>query len=217
MAINKARTSPLMKTMIVALAGTFVLSIGFAGLSTIPGCSAGPLLPQPNAGVDNTASTDTTAALAARYGQQIASIEATLQANPKNYDLLVAQGDAYLSWAIDYVALTKTLPDTTTTVSSAVSLFKRALAIKATDGPVIGNYALALYYSGDTTAAIAAAVQARTVDPAGIQNIFNLGNYYAQAGDTVKALEAYKAVLAANPTAEQAAAAQQAISQLGSK
>jgi len=223
MAINKARTSPLMKTLIIILAASFVLSIGFAGIGSIPGCSAGPLLPQPNAttGADSTASTETTAALAARYTKQIGSLEASLTADPKNYELLVAQGESYLQWALEFATLTSTLPDTSSTVwASAITYFDRALKVKATDGSVVGDYAMALFYSGETTAAIAAGEQSRKLDPTGAQNLYNLGNYYSKAGNTSKALEAYKACLAANsaaasPNAELAKAAQDAITQLG--
>jgi tetratricopeptide (TPR) repeat protein len=217
MAINKARTSPLMKTLIIILAASFVLSIGFAGIGSIPGCSAGPLLPQPGAGTDTTpASTETTAALAARYTKQITSLDASLTAEPNNYDLLVAQAESYLGWALEYATLTETLPDTSSTVwTSATELFERALKIKATDGPVYGDYAMALFYSGDTTAAIAAGETSRKLDPTGAQNLYNLGNYYSAAGDVAKALEAYKACLAANPAAELAQAAQTQIASLG--
>jgi len=40
MAIDKSHTSPLMKTGIILLAATFVLGIGFAGISGMQGCSA---------------------------------------------------------------------------------------------------------------------------------------------------------------------------------
>jgi tetratricopeptide (TPR) repeat protein len=223
MAINKARTSPLMKTLIIILAASFVLSIGFAGIGSIPGCSAGPILPQPDAGTttDNTASVETTAQLAAQYTSQIASLEASITADPKNYDLLVAQGENYLGWALQYATLTNNLPDTSSTVwASAISYFDRAIKIKATDGPLLGDYAMALFYSGDTTAAITAGEKSRVLDPTGAQNLYNLGNYYSAAGDKAKALESYQACLTVNnasasPNADLATAAQTQITALG--
>lgn len=224
MAINKSHTSPLMKTLIIILAASFVLSIGFAGIGSIPGCSAGPLLPQPGADIGTgAASTETTAALAARYTQQINSLEASITADPKNYDLLVAQGENYLGWALQYASLTNSLPDTSSTVwASAKSFFERAIKVKATDGSVIGDYAMALFYSGETSAAIAAGEKSRVLDPKGAQNLYNLGNYYSSAGNTAKALEAYEACLAANsvaasPSADLAKAAQTQITNLGGK
>lgn len=224
MAINKSHTSPLMKTLIIILAASFVLSIGFAGIGSIPGCSAGPLLPQPGADIGTgAASTDTTTSLAAQYTQQIDSLEASLTVSPKDYNLLVAQGENYLEWALKYAAVTKALPDTSSTVwASAKSYFERAIKVKATDGSVIGDYAMALFYSGETTAAIAAGEKSRVLDPKGAQNLYNLGNYYSAAGDTAKALEAYQACLAANstaasPSADLAQAAQTQITSLGGK
>jgi tetratricopeptide (TPR) repeat protein len=213
-----------MKTLIIILAASFVLSIGFAGIGSIPGCSAGPILPQPGAGTSaNPASVETTAQLAAQYTQQISSLEASITADPKNYDMLVAQAENYLSWALQYASLTNSLPDTSSTVwASAISYFNRAIKIKATDGPVIGDYAMALFYSGETTAAITAGEKSRTLDPTGAQNLYNLGNYYYAAGNTAKALEAYQACLAANnaspsPNADLTKAAQAQITSLGGK
>lgn len=224
MAINKALTPVWMKALIIVLSFLFVAGIGFAGIGSIPGCGAGPLLPQPNAGIDTGASTgsvETTAELAAQYTQQITSLEASLTADPKNYDILVAQGENYLGWALQYATLTNSLPDTSSTVwASAISYFDRAIKIRATDGTVLGDYAMALFYSGETTAAIAAGEKSRTLDPTGAQNLYNLGNYYSAAGDTAKALEAYKACLTANsasasPNADLAQAAQTQITSLG--
>lgn len=216
MAINKSHTSPLMKTMILLLAGTFVLSIGFAGIATIPSCGAGPLLPQPRSTGTPAASTETTAQIAATFGPVVNAQEASLTVNPKNYDLLVAQGNTYLEWA-NAVAqtsqedLTPSLP----LWGKAVGYYKRAVDIKATDAVVLGDYGISLYFSGDTTAAISAGEKSRAIDPRLAPNVFFLGEYYATAGDTAKALDAFQAYLALEPNGTYAANAQQAIKDLG--
>jgi tetratricopeptide (TPR) repeat protein len=195
MAINKSRTSPLMKTLILALAGIFVLSIGFAGLSTIPSCSSGHLFPVVETGTPTPgASTETTGQINAKYDARTKALEASITVDPKNYELLVSEADAYLNWALDY-----------------------ANAVKATEGPVFGDYALALFRSGDTTSAIVASEQSRKLDPKGAMNLFYLGGYYEAAGNNAKALEAYQACLAASPPADVATTVQERIAALSAK
>jgi tetratricopeptide (TPR) repeat protein len=202
MAIDKSRTSPTMKALIIGLAATFVLGVGFAGISSLSSCSvAAPLLPGGASTITQPASTETTQSIALKWKPQIQAREASITVQPKNYDLLVAQADAYFGWAYDVQQLA---PSQSTTSNpqwdTARSYFARAIAIKATDAPTVGDYAITLFYSGDTTGAITEGEKARALDPKLAQNLFNLGNYYATAGDKAKAIDAYNAYLAADPT-----------------
>lgn len=214
MAINKSRTSPLMKTGIILLAATFALGVGFAGVSGISSCtSAAPLLP---GGTTTTpAAAESTQTIALKWTPQINAREASLTAEPKNYDLLVAQAESYFGWAYDVQQAQPSEPTTSNPLwGSARSFFERAVAVKATDATVIGDYAITLFYTGDTTGAIAAGEQARKLDPSVVQNLFNLGNYYATAGNNAKAVEMYQAYLAAAPNGELAQAAKDNIASL---
>jgi tetratricopeptide (TPR) repeat protein len=219
MAINKSRTSPLMKTLILMLAGTFVLSIGFAGLSTIPSCSSGHLFPVVETGsTTQPASTETTGQINARYDAKTKALEASITVDPKNYELLVTEADAYLNWALDFANAVQQWPDPTSPVwASAISYYERALTVKATEGPVFGDYALALFRSGDTTSAIVASEQSRKLDPKGAMNLYYLGGYYEAAGNEAKALEAYQACLAAGPPADLTASVQERITALSAQ
>jgi tetratricopeptide (TPR) repeat protein len=214
MAIDKSHTSPLMKGMIIALALTFVLGIGFTGVASLGSCStAEPLLPGgPTAPV---ASTETTQSIALKWTPVINAREASITANPKDYELLAAQARAYFSWAYE---VQQTTPSASTTSNplwaSASTYFKRAVDIQATDAAVIGDYAITLFYSGDTAGAIAAGEQAKKLDPKVVQNLFNLGNYYATAGDNAKAIENYQAYLTAEPSGELAQTAKDNIAAL---
>lgn len=218
MAIDKSRTSPLMKTGIILLALTFVLGIGFAGLAGMGSCSASaPLLPG-GATTTPSASTESTQSIALKWTPAINAREASITANPKSYDLLVAQAQSYFSWASE---VQQTMPSTSPTANplwaSSSTYFKRAIDIKATDAAVIGDYAITLFYSGDTTGAIAAGEQAKALDPKVLQNLFNLGNYYATAGQNAKAIENYQAYLTAAPTGELAQNAKDNIAALSAK
>jgi tetratricopeptide (TPR) repeat protein len=217
MAIDKSRTSPLMKTGIILLSAVFVLGIGFAGLSGLQSCTpSAPLLPGGSSASTESTTTETTQTLAAKYTPQVQALEASLTVDPKSYDLLVQQADTYFSWAYD---LQKTMSSQSTTANpvwaTARDYYQRAVAVKATDASTLGDYAITLFYTGDTAAAISMGEKARALDPALAQNLFNLGNYYATAGQNVKAIDAFKAYLSKESTGQQAQEAQQNIKALG--
>jgi len=218
MAIDKSRTSPLMKTGIILLAATFVLGIGFAGISGMQGCStSAPLLPgsATTTTTDTTTSTESTAAIALKYQPQVQALEASLTAEPKNYGLLVAQGNLYLDWANAVQnTLTSESPTSNPLWASAKTYYARAVAIKATDAPVMGDYGISLFFSGETSAAIKAGETARALDPKLAVNLFMLGQYYATEGQNAKAVEAFQAYVTAAPTGDLVTAAKQNITQL---
>jgi predicted Zn-dependent protease len=218
MAIDKSRTSPFMKTMIILLAGTFVVGIGFAGLSGITSCTPNaPLLPSSG----TTASTNTTASLQAidaRYSAAVQAREASITADPKNYDLLVAQGNDYSDWTSQVLQSTqKETTQAVTLAQSAASFYERALAIKAGDPNVTTDYAIALFYSGDVTKAIATGEQLRKADPTFSPIVFNLGIFYANSGAAdglTKAKAALNDYLKMDPNGSNAANAKTVLSQL---
>ena len=218
MAINKSNTSPLMKTLIILLAASFVIGIG--GLSVLSTCSPNaPLLPN---GSTTAGSTDTTAQVQAinlRSAPEIQAREASITADPKNYDLLVAQANAYSDWASQVLAVTQpqqTAADVTLW-TSAVPYYERALKVKPGDPNVETDYSIALFYSGAGQKAIDEAIAIRKANPTFAPVLFNLGIYYAStgsAGDIPKAEEAFQAYLKLAPTGNQAANAKDALAKL---
>jgi tetratricopeptide (TPR) repeat protein len=216
MAIDKSRTSPLMKTGIILLSAVFVLGIGFAGLSGLQSCTpAAPLLP--GGASTSTASSESTPTIALKYAATVQALEASLTVNPKDYDLLVEQADTYFSWAYD---VQQTMPTSESPTANplwvtARGYYQRAVAVKATDATTLGDYAITLFYSGETTAAISMGEKSRTLDPKLTQNLYNLGNYYAAAGQNAKAIEAFKAYISADATGQLVQQAQSNITALG--
>jgi tetratricopeptide (TPR) repeat protein len=205
-----------MKAGIIALAVLFVLGIGFTGLAALPSCSAASLLP---GGATSTtpASTESTQTIALKYAATVQALDASLTVNPKDYTLLVQQGDTYFSWAYD---VQQTLPATASPLANplwitARGYYERAVALKATDATTLGDYAITLFYSGETTAAITVGEKARTLDPTLAQNLYNLGNYYATAGQNANAITAFKAYIAADATGTLVKQAQSNITALG--
>jgi tetratricopeptide (TPR) repeat protein len=215
MAIDKSRTTPLMKGIIIFIALSFVISIG--GVAGLSSCSA---INQANqAGTSKPASaspTQTVDALSMQYTPVIKAIEASLTADPKNYGLLVKQAEIYFAWAAQ---VQQALQDTNSGQDLAIwkaaaTYYARALAVKAGDAVTMGDYAVSLFYSEDTTGAIAMGEKARAADPKLEQNLFNLGNFYWKAGDKAKAKAAYEAYLALAPTGDMAQAAKDNIAAL---
>lgn len=215
MAIDKSRTSPLMKAGIITLAALFVLGIGGAGLASLGSCSSAPLLP--GGATTATTSTESTQTIAAKYAATVQALDASLTVEPKNYSLLLEQADTYFSWASD---VQQTLPSTETPLANplwatARGYYARAVSVVATDATTFGDYAITLFYSGETTAAITAGEKARTLDPKLTQNLYNLGNYYATAGETTAAISAFKAYISADASGSLVQQAQSNITALG--
>ena len=215
MAIDKSHTSPLMKGIIIFIALTFVVSIG--GVAGLSSCSAinqaAQQTPQTPASTSGTATVD---ALSLQFTPVIKAVEASLTADPKNYDLLLKQAESYFSWAAHVQQATQsTNPGQDAPIwKAAATYYARALAVKSTDAVTMGDYAVSLFYSDETTTAISMGEKARVTDPQLAQNLFNLGNFYWKAGDKVKAKAAYESYLTVAPTGELAKAAKDNIAAL---
>ena len=215
MAIDKSNTSPLMKGLIIFLAVTFVLGIGFS--SFVGSCSpATPTTSGSNS--SSTGATQTVESVNLQFTPVIKAVEASITADPKNYDLLVSQADNYYQWGAKVREVVQSSGATSTEDTpiwkAAVTYYARALAVKSGDTTVMGDYAVALFYSGDSAAAIAEGEKVRTIDPKFAPNLFNLGIFYHSTGDKVKAKAAYEAYLAAAPTGDMAQAAKDNIAAL---
>jgi predicted Zn-dependent protease len=218
MAIDKSRTSPFMKTMIILLAGTFVLGIGFTGLTSLSSCTASaPLLPSSSTSTESTASVAT---INAKYSPAVKTREASITADPKNYTLLVAQANGYYDWAsaLLQAASTETTADLELWQSSA-TYYERALKIKPGDTSVTTDYSITLFYSGDVTKAISVGEKLRAANPKFAAIVYNLGVFYANSGTSdanAKAIAAFNAYLKLEPSGTNATNAKQLITQLSS-
>lgn len=214
MAIDKSNTPVWMKVVIVFIAATFVISIGFSGLSS---CSTGTTTGGSTTNPASTSTTQTIAAIGLQYTPIIQAAETSLTAEPKNYDLLLAQATNYYDWAqqVQTALGTSNTGQAEPIWKAAASLYARALAVKNGDKTVMGDYAVALHYSGDTAAAIVEGEKVRALDPKFAPNLFNLGVFYATSGDKVKAKAAFEAYLAVDPTGTLAQSAKDSIASLG--
>ena len=221
MAIDKSHTTPFVKGVIIAIAAIFILAMvatafaGFAGTGTTG----------QTASSGQTASQSTTATvrqIAQAAQPRIQAREASLTADPKNYTLLVAQGQAYFDWAQSVLSATQAQLQANPAAPRqdtpywklAVPYYRRALSVKSGDPNVMTDYSTTLFYSGDTTTAIAVGEDVRTLSPSFSPVVFNLGVYYEAAGQTAKAKAAFQEYLRLDPKGSNAAAAKQELTKL---
>jgi tetratricopeptide (TPR) repeat protein len=213
MAIDKSRTSPFMKAVIIFVAATFVVGIGFSSMATT--CSSATPTGSPTT-APSTSTTQTIDAIGLQFTPIIKAAETSLTADPKNYDLLVAQAQNYYGWGQQVQEALKGAGSGQDTPiwKAASTYYARALAIKSGDVATMGDYAVTLFYSGDTAAAIVEGEKVKAADPKFAPNIFNLGIFYASSGDNAKAKAAFEAYLVLAPQGDMAQAAKDNIAAL---
>ena len=216
MALDKSRTSPFMKGVIIFVALTFALSIVATGLIGVLGTGGGG-----SATPATPSSTDTTAtlnAIALTHTPVIQATEASLTAAPKNYALLVQQAQQYYDWAAQVRQTISGSPNNSGQDQpiwrSAVPYYRRALMIKKTDPAVGTDYSVTLFYSGDTTQAITVAKSVVAANPTFSPVLYNLGIFYLATNDTVNAKATLQAYLKLDPNGTNAANAKAELTKL---
>ena len=205
MAINKARTSPWMKTFIIILILAFVSSIGYASLGS---CST--LFTQSTTPTGQTLSV--VQQVSNQYKPGVDALSAQVASDPTSYTALVNLGNAYFDWA---QTLSSPQPNQSTVSSEALAAamplwaqardtYAKALQVKPGESPVTVDYAITAFYSGDTTAAIVAAEGVAKADPTFAQAWLNLGIFYQQSGESAKAIAAFQQYLKLEPDGQSA-------------
>jgi tetratricopeptide (TPR) repeat protein len=203
-AIDKSRTSPFMKGVIIFFIGLLVLGIGGASLVPLIEAIIRPGSTSATGGTAGSANTsDTIAAIGTRYSDKTKSIDASLAADPMNYDLLVTQAQAYHDWAGEITNATQQTGGSDRPLwILALDYYKRALAVKPGDPNVTTDMAIVQFYTGDTAGAIATAEALVKVDPKFAPVHFNMGVFYDMSGDTARAISEYEAYIKLAPTGE---------------
>jgi Flp pilus assembly protein TadD len=216
-AINKARTSPWMKTFIIILIVAFVSSFmyaGFAGLFTSFSQSANTTQSQ--------VATNTVQAVNDQYKPGVDALAALVQSQPTSYTALVNLGNAYYDWAQTLSTPSQGASQPTTAAMAAAfplwgqasEAYGRALKVKPGEPPVTVDYSIATFYSGDTTAAIVAVTSVTKSAPTFAPAWLNLGIFLEQAGETSKAIAAYQQYLKLDPNGQNVSFAKQQLTAL---
>jgi len=217
MAIDKSRTSPFVKGVIIFFA--IMLVLGIAGSAIVPLLEAifNPA-PATSTGTTPAGSTDASSTIEAantRYSAETKATDAELAKTPGSYDLLVKQAQAYHDWAGTIAAADKGASGADRPLwLLAVDLYKRALAVKPGDPNVATDMSIAQFYSNDTTGALATAEAVVKADPTFAPVHFNMAVFYTFSNDTAKAIAEYEAYMRLAPNGELVAEAKTRIASL---
>lgn len=218
MAIDKSRTSLGVKIVLI------VLIVAFVALF-VPVTLSGLFQNNQSATQQNTqdGGTSSVDAINAKYAVNAQTFQTAVASEPTSYTALVNLGNTYLDWGGELRQAGQASQANTATVAASVPLFEgaknaytTALEVKPGDKAVEGDLAIALFYTGDVNGAIVLAEKVIKKDPKFSAVWFNLGNFYATAGQNDQALKAYQEYLKLEPQGELATAAQQNITQLQS-
>ena len=193
MALNKAQTSLFVKIVLIVVALAFVASFI-------------PLL-LPNTGAqqqtDQAAQAGQLDQINAQFAPAAQALEQAVASEPTSYTALVNLGNTYVDWgaAVEQVAQSNQsaagadLP----MWNSAKSAYERALAIRADEAGVLGDYAVTLFKLGDVQGAIVQGEQAVALDDQFAPVWFNLGLFYEAANQPDQAIVAYQTYMEVDP------------------
>lgn len=197
MALNKSNTSVGVKIVLIFLIIAFVMS--FISLS---GIFSGTGQTQGTAG-----GTDPLATVNAQYRPTVQALTSQLQSDPASYTVLVSLGNTYFDWA---AATQQTSQTSTSTVGADLPLwiaakdaYRRAADIKADQPPVMVDFAIVSFYSGETDQAIKIATKVSESNPEFAPAWFNLGIFYQAVNDPAKALDAFERYVKLDPEGKQ--------------
>lgn len=172
MAINKTSSPVWVKFVIIMVAVSFIASV--AGIAVV-GSGAGS-----GAKSGDTSGTGATS-ISAKYQPTLDALNASLQADPTNADLLTQLGHTYYEYAAELqnggnAAAAAPL------WATAISFYDRVLATRPKDAVVLGNKAFAAVYSNSPIARDALTAFIATNEPTLKEQIANAKSYLDQLG-----------------------------------
>jgi len=196
MSLNKSNTSPFMKIVIIVIIISMVTLFfagGIAGFMEL-------FKPAPKAAV-----VDEMAALKSQYDPQIAAFTNVLASDPTSYAVLVNLANTHMNYVGDLQNLKSAQTTTTMVVISqelglARDTYKKAVASnKNADSPVLVDFAISTYYSGDATAAVKIAEGVIKKDPKFAPAFYNLAIFYESVNQKDLAISAFQKYIVLDP------------------
>lgn len=189
MALNKKQTTLMTRIVLGLLVVVFVTSF----------ISIGSNLWSDDNTATQTGTGGTLETIAAKYSGTVQGYEQQLASDPTSYTVLVNQGNTYFDWGIDVrQALPQSGADTPMWVS-AKTYYERAAAISDDDPAMMTDFAISVFYSGDTPSAISVIEQVMEEKPDFSQAFFNAGIFYNSAGMGPQAAAAMQRYLELDP------------------
>lgn len=205
MSLNKSKTTPFMKFIIILIIISMVTLFLYGGFTGFVA-----LFKNQSQNTSSTTTTDPYQALAQKYDPQINSFNTVLKSYPASATLLVSLANAHENYAFDLMQqANKTSTPTTATMDLlgkqwklALNTYKKAAKIQKPKKDVAVDYSIAAYYSGDTTVAITLARSAVAQDAKFAPAYYNLGIFYQSAGKNDLAAQAFQQYLALDPNGQ---------------
>jgi len=131
--------------------------------------------------------------------QLVTQLQQQLRANPTSTALLVELGNTYFNWA-DKQQQAKRSLQAQSNFALAADAYTRALGQGKDDPGVRTDLSTALFYSGDTTQAIAQGERVLKNNPTFPNALLNTGIFYASSGDSARARGLWQRYLKVAPT-----------------
>lgn len=201
MGLDKSSTSPAMKIIISLLILAFVSTFLYGGIASIIQVF------KPNPNQPAATSTNPVAAAKAQFQPQIDALTKLAASDPTSQTPLVNLGNAYFDWAQQVSQASQNSTSAAVTAGalwvSAKDTYAKAIKIKPGDSALTVDYAIATFYAGDTTGAIAIALPVSKSDPTFAQAWLNLGVFYQASGENAKAIAALQQYLKLDPAGKQ--------------
>lgn len=225
MAIDKSRTKPWMKAVIIFICVAFVALIAgtaVEGLLNSSQISQNAQTQTAQTGTGNT--TATVDAIAKSYGPTVKALETTASANDPATQLRIAE--TYFEWGDAILrAVSQGGGNTQATQAQAFALsapywkaasaaYAKSFAKKSGDASSTTDYAISVFYGGDAAGAVKIAEALAARDPKFAPVQFNLGIFYANSGDTAKAKASLEKYLQMDPNGPNVANAKSMLSSL---
>lgn len=194
MALNKAQTSLGVKIVLIMLIVAFVAS--FIPLFGSVFSSGTDTTNQPG-------QLSTLETIGQQFQPTVSGLTSQLQSDPESYTVLVSLGNTYFDWAVQVQQASQT--DSAAIGAdqplwvAAKDAYRRALAVQAGEPPVAVDYAITLFYTGETNEAVKQAEQVTKDTPDFGPAYFNLGVFYNALSESAKAVAAYEQYLKLDP------------------
>jgi tetratricopeptide (TPR) repeat protein len=185
-----------MKVVLIFLAIVFVG--GFVTVAADP-FGAGQQAAQP--------ATDPLSAINQQYQPTVTALTNQLRSEPESYTVLVSLGNTYFDWAVSVQQGAQQSPQLAGADQplwiSAKDAYRRAVEIRDDEPPVLVDYAITLFYTGETNRAIEYAERAIEVDDEFAPAWFNRGIFVAELGQREAAIESFERAVELDPQGQQ--------------
>lgn len=218
MALNKSKTSPLVKAGIVILIVAFVSAFMYSGIAGLFDLfSAANKTPSAQ-----QSTTDPVAAINDRYTAGVSALKSTAASQPASFTAQVTLANAYFDWAKELSTPAQGQSQLTTAAmvaatqqwAAAKAAYESAVKLKPNDPPTLVDYSVATFYSGEPSAAVVTAVKVTKISPTFGPAWLNLGIFYERLGMSAQALAAFQQYLKVAPKGDNASFAKQEIASL---